>query len=407
MKPSLHALPLFFSIVLVACANVPLQTPHKSSAIQLPANSADNDVVASPVVQPVTPPQIFNVWDQLRSSFAMTDCGADPSVMTQARRYTHNPKQFESQLREVLPQLAYVQQVANRYGVAGEFVLLPWVESQFQALPGRRNRPAGMWQIMPVTAGAMGLRVDGRYDGRLDVPAAADAVMKLLKQYHDQFHDWRVADYAYNAGEFNIRKLIQKHGTPPDEPAIPRWPVRNVTREHLTKLLAMACVVREPDRFGVSLPTLPSDQHLVQVKVTHSMPMAQAADHAGMPVGKLKDLNAAFRNDMLDADAASYLLLPVSHAQQFRDALLNQPTSIVAGAGLARLAVGSLVSSAQAASATATKPHARKTHIVRRGESLWQIARQYSVNINQLQRWNHLQGRTLKPGLVLKVSDAD
>ncbi len=41
------------------------------------------------------------------------------------------------------------------------------------------------------------------------------------------------------------------------------------------------------------------------------------------------------------------------------------------------------------------------------GESLWQIAHLYSVNVAQLQRWNHLQGQTVKPGQVLTVSDAN
>jgi len=346
------------------------------------------------------PPSYNATWDQLRGSFAMADCDADPSVMAWAKRYTHNPRQFENQLREVLPRLAYVQQVAAQYDVAGEFVLLPWVESHFKPVAARRRQPAGMWQIMPVTADTMGLRVDGHYDGRLDVPAAAHAVMKLLKQYHDQFHDWRVADYAYNAGEFSVRKLIQKHGMPGDDPVIPELPVRKVTRAHLTKLLAIACVVREPGRFNVSLPTLPDEQHLVQVKIPHSMPITRAADHAGMSVDTLKDLNAAFRSDMIDAGAASYLLLPASHARQFRDALLAPSSVELADAhGLG----------ATAKTATAVPPPkataARKTHTVRRGESLWQIARSYSVNVSQLQRWNHLHGPTLRLGQVLQVSD--
>ncbi|OOG56868.1 lytic transglycosylase [Rhodanobacter sp. C03] len=335
----------------------------------------------------------------------MADCDADPGILTWARRYTHNPQQFENQLHEVLPQLAYVQQVAARYDVAGEFVLLPWVESHFRPVPGRRSLPAGMWQIMPVTAGSMGLRVDGHYDGRLDVPAAANAVMKLLEQYHNQFHDWRVADYAYNAGESAVRKLIQQHGMPANKPVIPSWPVRKVTREHLTKLLAIACVVREPERFNVSLPTLLSEQRLVQVALPRSMPIAQAADHAGMSVDALKDLNAAFRSNTVDTAAASYLLLPVSHAQQFRDALPDQTSGTTAK--VAPPFVDGSASDPVASSTTASSPAVastrRKTHTVQDGESLWQIARRYAVSTAELQRWNHLHGNVLKPGQLLQV----
>jgi membrane-bound lytic murein transglycosylase D len=404
MKKPLRALPLVLSILLAACASVPSAISRKPAIHASPVAVASRAV--TPVIAPTMRPQESDLWNQLRSSFVMADCEADPSVLIWAKRYTQNPKRFESQLRAVLPRLVYVQQVAAQYDVPGEFVLLPWIESHFRPLPGRSNRPAGIWQIMPATAGAMGLRVDGHYDGRLDVPASANAVMKLLKQYHDQFHDWRVADYAYNAGEFATSKFIQKHGMPADEPVIPRWPVRNVTREHLTKLLAMACVVREPERFGVNLPTLPNEQHLVQVEIAHSMPITQAASHAGMSVDTLKNFNAAFRNDMIDVNASAYLLLPLNHAQQFRAALLNQSSSSVADDHLPSAATSDSHSPGQIV-AKPVSGSRHKTHTVKRGDSLWQIAHQYSVNVSQLQRWNDLGKQALKPGQILKISSAN
>lgn len=351
------------------------------------------------------PPQSGDLWDQLRGSFAMADCDADPAIHAWARRYTSNPQRFENQLREVLPLLAYVQQVASQHDVAGEFVLLPWVESHFRPLPGHRRRPAGMWQIMPTTASSMGLRVNAHYDGRLDTAAATQAVMKLLSQYHDQLHDWRIVDYAYNAGEFGIGKLIQQHGMPADEPVIPRWPVRRITREHLTKLLAIACVVREPNRFGVTLPTLPPPQQLVQVDLPRSMPLTKAADLAGISTGKLKELNAAFRSNLIDIRDAPYLMLPASQQQQFQDALRQQTDAAVSVSGSSEPSQGEAAST-RTVRATASLPRAR-IHTVRRGESLWQIAHRYSVNVAELQRWNHLHGHALRPGTVLRVNDAE
>lgn len=393
MKKRVSLLPLILSMVLTACANVPSGKPHPARVETTPvAPAAGQPIAPSVEMAPQPPPTDSNVWERLRSSFAMADCDADPSVLLQARRYTRHPRQFEKRLLEVMPRLVYVQQVAAQYDVAGEFVLLPWVESHFQPVSGRRHRPAGMWQIMPVTADAMGLRIDDRYDGRLDVNAAANAVMKLLKQYHDRFHDWRVVDYAYNAGEYSIRKMIRKHGLPADEPVIPAWPVRRVTREHLTRLLAIACVVREPARFNVSLPHLSEEKHLVRIPIPHPIPMARAADHAGMPVDSLKDLNAAFRGDLVNPRVNSYLLLPRGHVQQFRDALLNQSTS--ASADLRP---------------TDPRDHAssRKTYTVRPGDSLWKIAHDCSVSVAQLRRWNQLTGHTLKPGQVLQVNGTD
>ncbi|RDD83742.1 LysM peptidoglycan-binding domain-containing protein [Dyella tabacisoli] len=342
----------------------------------------------------------------------MNDCDADPAIIESAQRYTANPERFETQVREILPHLAYVQQIAAKHGVAGEFVLLPWVESHYRPIPGSKNNPAGMWQIMPVTANAMGMRVDKRYDGRLDMPAATDAVMTLLRRYHDDLQDWRLADFAYNAGEFGIRKMVEQHGMPANEPAIPRLPVKRITREHLIKLLAMACVVREPDRFHVTLPSLPSEQRLVSVDVGRSMPIAQAANHAGMSVDEIKNLNAGFRNGFVDTQAAAYLLLPNSKAEKFRLAS-SQPSSNNADEQqTSLLALSSPATNQDDSSSPSTAAHQgksknkSKTHTVKSGESLWNIAHQYSVDIKQLERWNNLRSQKLKLGQVLKVSES-
>lgn len=388
-RPS-RALPSLLSILLGACATLPSPVP---APVEQSTPAITSEPVATPSVDKHTPASADG-WDQLRASFAMNDCDADPAIMTWARRYTRHPQQFESQLQAVLPRLVYVQQVATSYDVAGEFVLLPWVESHFRpTTASKRHRSAGMWQIMPVTAGAMGLRVDGHYDGRLDVPAATHAVMKQLEQYHNRFHDWRLAAYAYNAGEFAVRKLVRTHGMPAGQPVIPDWPVRRVTREHLAKLLAIACVIREPGRFNVSLPTLPDEQHLVKTDIPHSMPMERAAGHAGMSVDTLKYLNPAFRGDTVDVDAASYLLLPASHARKFRNNLFAQGGT-TSGDGITG-------SGAPHTPDTRTTP---RTHTVKSGDSLWQIARKYSVDIASLRRWNHLRGHVLKTGQVLQVT---
>nr|WP_114238609.1 LysM peptidoglycan-binding domain-containing protein [Dyella sp. C9] len=332
----------------------------------------------------------------------MADCDADPGITLWARRYTQNPDRFETQIAAAAPRLAYVQQIAARHNVAGEFALLPWVESQYRPVSGGKNMPAGMWQIMPATANAMGIRVDRNFDGRMDVPAATDAIMALLSRYHDDLGDWRLVDYAFNAGEFGMRRMINEHGAPPAEPVIPRMPVKAVTREHLVKLLAIACVIRDPGRFNVSLPTLPSEQRLVTVSVDKSMPIAHAASNAGMSPDELKDLNAGFRNGVVDSQASPYLLMPSSRVEQFRNALLSDNNNGVQGVPGTTVLPPLNAALAAATSDDDTAPS--KTHTVKTGESLWSIARRYSVGIKQLEQWNHLPGPGVKPGQVLKVS---
>jgi membrane-bound lytic murein transglycosylase D len=219
MKPTLRLLPVVLASLMAACATTP--------------QPAKNPTVTAPTVAPA--PVAFQHRQRrslrsrslplrLKTRTSGTRCATAsrcPTAMPIHKSWCGHvatrkiPSAFEAQMKSAVPQLIYVQQVAEKYNVAGEFVLLPWVESQYQAKPGRRNLPAGMWQIEPSTAHSMGLHVDHGYDGRLDTSAATDRVMHMLRGYYDELHDWRLVDYAFNRGEFAVQHMVQQHGVPP------------------------------------------------------------------------------------------------------------------------------------------------------------------------------------------------
>jgi membrane-bound lytic murein transglycosylase D len=306
-----------------------------------------------------------------------------------------------------------------RHGVPGEFALLPWVESHFNPVAPHRNRAAGMWQIMPGTARHMGLSVGPSYDARLDLTESTDKVMALLSHYHDYFQDWRLADYAYNAGRYGIDRLVNREGAPPAEPAVPALPVRAGTRAHLVKLMAIACVVREPERFHVTLPTLDEDQQLVALELKQRLSLKTVARQAGLSLAALVDINAGYLNGVIDTRHGGRLLLPRRHANQLRSTLLAQavadPGERVAGVSskpaLPDLGDDDAPATSKAehipAAPTADTANAPDIHVVRRGDTLFDLARRYHVQVAQLKRWNHLGGSAIRIGQKLTVSAPD
>ncbi|WP_230474850.1 LysM peptidoglycan-binding domain-containing protein [Dyella monticola] len=402
MKPTRHLLPVALAALLSACATPPAKLPSPPPVTTAALPSSPPPVVTAPAPQVIAPAAAeessANVWDKLRGSFAMSDCDADPQILMWAHRYTQDPQRFESEMRDALPQVVYVQQAAEKYDVAGEFVLLPWVESQFRPVPGHRNLPAGMWQLVQSTARVMGLHVDHVYDGRLDTSASTDVVMRMLHDYYNQLHDWRLVDYAFNHGEFGVQRLVQQHGLPPEQPAIPKLPVPHITREHLTKLLAISCVVRDPGRFHVELPVLPADQHLEAVQIHHNMPLSTAADHAGMETDTLKRLNPALQGNFLTTSTPGSLLMPHRNAEMLRSAMQMADEQDMTASTSADPPLPAMY----ADKTSSDTPQAR-THVVKPGESLWQIAHHYSMSVSALEHLNHLNGKALKPGQVLKI----
>jgi membrane-bound lytic murein transglycosylase D len=413
-------LPTLIPLALTACAG---STPRPVAAVApVAAAPVDTvqDVSPSPKLARPAPPADF--WADMRDSFSMPGCEADPQVMAWARTYTKMPNRFEQQVNEVLPLIVYAHKSAMKHSVAGEFALLPWVESQYRHVPGAKNRPAGMWQIMPQTAHTLGLRVEKNYDERLDITKSTESVMTMMRRYYDDLGDWRLVDVAYNAGEFGLKKTIDKHGGPSGDDGLPDVPMKANTKEHLVKLMAMACIVRDPARFNVQLPKQDREEALQVVKVDNPQSLAQAAKQSGLSMNDLRDFNPAYRTTK--GTVTSSLLLPKTAADQYKlgpvdpvaDVPADNDDNDVADVAEAKPTKASKASKAGKATKTSrsvakatAKPASKDDakHIVYKvnnGESLWSIARRHQVSVEQLMKWNDLDTASVKPGQVLKLT---
>ncbi|WP_052697627.1 transglycosylase SLT domain-containing protein [Luteibacter yeojuensis] len=409
-------LPTLLPMVLTACATTPRPVAPAMAPPPVAPVDTVQDVNMSPKLARPAPPADF--WGEMRDSFAMPGCEADPQVMAWARTYTKMPNRFEQQVNEVLPLIVYAHKAAMKHSVAGEFALLPWVESQYRHVPGAKNRPAGMWQIMPQTAHTLGLRVEKNYDERLDITKSTESVMSMMRRYYDDLGDWRLVDVAYNAGEFGLKKTIDKHGGPSDDDGLPDVPMKANTKEHLVKLMAMACIVRDPARFNVQLPKQDRDDALQVVKVDNPQSLAQAAKQSGLSMNDLRDFNPAYRTSK--GTVANTLLLPKSAADQYKlgpvdpvaDAPAADDADDAADATPAKATAKSKTTKGGKASKTtknvakaSKKPEGKAAvYKVNNGESLWTIARRHQVSVEQLMKWNDLDTAAVKPGQVLKLT---
>ncbi|HEX8777883.1 MAG TPA: transglycosylase SLT domain-containing protein [Rhodanobacter sp.] len=379
--------------LLAACAEQPsrLAPPPATVAIATPAPLPE---VVVPPPAPVPAPEP-GPWASLRASFALNDCDLNPRAESWARRFTRSPSLFEAQLSDALPLLRYVQDAAESAGVPGEFVLLPMIESGYApGEPGRNGDPAGMWQIMPRTARTYGLKVTHTYDGRLDPAASTQAVMKMLKAFHDDLHDWRLVDMAFNTGEYRMLGLMEGREPPAaDQPV--HLPVGKVTRNHLGKLLAMACIIRDPSRFDVQLPAADGGEQLALVQLPAAADLASAARLAHLSLAELRKLNPGYRGSRMPADAPHHLLLPQGNA----DDLL---------AAIAANGADALASARGAQPAKHSHPGRIARHKVRRGESLLSIAKRYHLDTKALRAWNGLAAQDeVHPGELLRLTAPD
>jgi len=420
--------------------------PSAAAAVR-PANAYDE----TPRAAEPPPSGAPDLWDRIRAGLRLP-VPDHPRVRRELAWLARNPDYLERVSRRARPFLRHIVAEVEARDMPLEIALLPIVESAFQPFAYSHGRAAGIWQIIPGTARRLGVRMSWWYDGRRDIVESTRAALDYLERLHAHFGgDWLLALAAYNAGEGNVDRAIarnRRRGRPTDF-----WHLRlpRETRTYVPRLLAVAAVVREPARHGVRLVPIPDEPHLAVVPTGGQIDLALAARLADMALEDLYRYNPGLNRWATDPRGPHRLVLPRDRAAAFEARLAEIPPHarvrwtrhrVRRGETLGHIArryrvtvadirrvnrirghliragqsllipVASQGRAAYSLSADARRARLRATprgdrkvvHRVRRGDTLWDIARAYGVPVRRLARWNGLALRDpLRPGDTLVV----
>lgn len=106
-----------------------------------------------------------------------------------------------------------IQKILVKRGIPAELMYLAVVESKLKNSATSDAGAAGVWQLMPVTARSLGLRVEGRTDERRYLYKSSAAAADYLVELYKQFDDWLLVIAAYNCGSGNVDKAIKQSGS--------------------------------------------------------------------------------------------------------------------------------------------------------------------------------------------------
>ena len=345
-------------------------------------------VAPKPVQQPAQ-----DVWERMRGGFVLQDIDVNPRIEQQRLWFASNPSFLENAGERGSLYLHYIVERLEERGMPLELALLPAIESAYNPMAYSRAHAVGLWQFIPSTGRYFNLRQTNFYDGRRDITASTNAALDYLTRLHDMFNgDWLLALAAYNAGEGTVSRAIERNtrlGLPTDY-----WnlPLPQETRDYVPKLLALSQVVMTPDAYGVNLNPIANEPYFEAVAIDDRLDLSRVAAFADIDEDELLQLNPAFKKRMT-VDGPKQLLVPTAKAQLL--ASLNHEQ-------LASLQPKQAVYQAALAQAKAPAAAARQ-YKVKRGDNLGAIARANRVSIKDIKRWNRLSGSQLKVGQVLAL----
>jgi membrane-bound lytic murein transglycosylase D len=257
-----------------------------------------------------------DLWARIRSGYAIPDID-NTLVAKNVQWYASRPDYLTRTSGRASLYLYHVVQELEKRGMPTELALLPVIESAFNPQALSNKDAAGIWQFMPGTGRDFSLQQNMFKDERRGVLASTDAALTYLQRLYTMFGDWQLALAAYNWGEGNVQKAIQKNralGKPTDfESLADLMPAE--TRNYVPKLQAVKNIIANPAQYGVALPAIDNQPYFTTVDKTSDIDLAVAAQLAEMSVDEFKALNPQFKKPVITGDAK--ILLPTENAEKF------------------------------------------------------------------------------------------
>jgi len=383
-----------------------------------------------------------DLWQRLRRGFAMADIRS-PRVDERTSWYVANQDYMQRMFERTRRYLFHIVAELEKRHMPTELALLPMVESAFNPMAYSRSHASGLWQFIPGTGKRYELTQNWWYDGRRDVVDSTNAALDYLQDLYEMHGDWHLALASYNWGENNVARAVaknRKRGKPIDYLSLP---MPRETRGYVPKLQALKNLIANPAAYGIALAPIPNEPYFATVTRTLDIDVLLAATLAEMPVEEFIALNPGFSRPVIRSAVASHIVLPADKVETFHanlerlddDALVSwktyKPRRGDTLEGIAR-AHGLTVSQLREVNGISPRtrrvpkllvvpiedgaetfsrlpimyappvPSGGRTHVVRRGETAWGIARRYGVTVKDLKRWNRI-GAHLMAGQRLVI----
>ncbi|MGH7852099.1 MAG: transglycosylase SLT domain-containing protein [Candidatus Binatia bacterium] len=274
--------------------------------------------------------------------------------------------------------------VLTREGLPKELGYLALLESQFIVDSTSRNGASGLWQFIASTARRYGLRIDPWVDERRDPVKSTRAAAAYLKDLHDYYGRWFLATAAYNAGPGNVDKALRQSQAKDFWNIKAKAQLSEETRNFVPKFIAIALIASDPQKYGFHdiryLPPLDYEE----VELVAPMKLDALAELAETDVPTVKELNPALlRNATPPGEPRFRVNLPVGKAATYL-AKAND-----------RILEKELVKEEEPAKVV--------THEVKKGETLFSIARFYGLTVRALMDFNGLKTSRVRIGQKLGI----
>ena len=284
------------------------------------------------------------------------------------------------------------EETLDRYDLPLELKYLAIVESALNPTARSRSGAMGLWQFMYRTGKIYDLNSTSYVDDRRDPYKSTVAACEYFRFLYDMFGDWQLVLAAYNGGPGNLLKAIRRADGKRDYWEVRPY-LRRETQGYVPAFFAVNYVMQHAAENNI-YPTKPSffNYELDTVIIHKYTDLNTLASVLEIPIAEVRFLNPTFKQSVIPTSKDGYALtLPKEKIGVF----LTHQESIYE--------LGKEVTNNAYANQSEIMKDVRRTHRIKRGETLGGIAARYRVRISDLREWNGIRGNLIREGQNLVV----
>jgi membrane-bound lytic murein transglycosylase D len=254
--------------------------------------------------------QFNDIWSRMRAGFKLDHTQSD-RVKYFERVYTKNPKTFNKLMNNAIPYLYFLLNETERNGLPTELALVPAIESSYDPLAKNpTDAYAGMWQFVPSTGRRFFMAQDDDIDERRDIVKSTRSALKYFAYLHLMFKQWDVAIGAYNWGEGGMYRAILSSDMSLGNVTYSDLKLRQITADYVPKIVALASIIENPGKFGVTLNDAPNRPYFAIVAPQPSTTVSDVSKLSNVDKQVFTKLNAQYKDTDYKLTAKNNILLP-------------------------------------------------------------------------------------------------
>jgi membrane-bound lytic murein transglycosylase D len=266
-----------------------------------------------------------------------------------------------------------IKAILQQEGVPEDLFYLAMIESGLNPRITSYAQARGLWQFIKATGRAYGLRYDWWFDERCDPMLSTYAAAKHIKHLYERFDDWYLALAGYNCNPSKIERRAKQYNTNDF------WQLRRLprqTRNYIPTFIAATLIAKNPKKYGFYIDKIRPVEYDT-IKISECVDLNIIAQCVDTTFEIIKELNPAVLRWCTPPGVKDFVLnIPKGLKQKFLENYQKVPEE---------------------------NKRSYVRHLIKRGETLSEIARKYSTTTDIIKEYNYIYKNLIHAGKYLII----